>query len=77
MILDPVLNSILDYDTKENMDEYVVTAMVTMPIQISVRAKDHAEALEMVSNEEYDKDDDIEYLKKEMVLEEIVNVEVE
>lgn len=77
MILDPVLNSILDYDAKENMDEYVVTAMVTMPIQISVRAKDHAEALEMVSNEEYDKDDDIEYLKKEMVLEEIVNVEVE
>lgn len=77
MILDPVLNSILDYDAKENMDEYVVTAMVTMPIQISVRAKDHIEALEMVSNEEYDKDDDIEYLKKEMVLEEIVNVEVE
>ena len=77
MILDPVLNSILDYDAKENMDEYVVTAIVTMPIQISVRAKDHAEALEMVSNEEYDKDDDIEYLKKEMVLEEIVNVEVE
>lgn len=77
MVLDPVLNSILEYDAKENMDEYVVTAMVTMPIQISVRAKDHAEALEMVSNEEYDKDDDIEYLKKEMVLEEIVNVEVE
>ena len=77
MVLDPVLNAILDYDAKENMDEYVVTAMVTMPIQISVRAKDHAEALEMVSNEEYDKDDDIEYLKKEMVLEEIVNVEVE
>lgn len=77
MVLDPVLNSILDYDAKENMDEYVVTAMVTMPIQISVRAKDHAEALEMISNEEYDKDDDIEYLKKEMVLEEIVNVEVE
>lgn len=77
MVLDPVLNSILDYDAKENMDEYVVTAMVTMPIQISVRAKDHIEALEMVSNEEYDKDDDIEYLKKEMVLEEIVNVEVE
>lgn len=77
MILDPVLNSILDYDTKENMDEYVVTAMVTMPIQISVRAKDHAEALDKVTNEEYDKDDDIEYLKKEMVLEEIVNVEVE
>lgn len=77
MILDPVLNSILDYDAKENMDEYVVTAMVTMPIQISVRAKDHAEALEMVSNEEYDKDDDIEYLKKEMIIEEIVNVEVE
>lgn len=77
MILDPVLNSILDYDAKENMDEYVVTAMVTMPIQISVRAKDHAEALEMVSNEEYDKDDDIEYLKKEMIIEEIVNVEAE
>ena len=77
MILDPVLNSIREYDRKENMDEYVVTAMVTMPIEISVRAKDHAEALEMVSNEEYDKDDDIEYLKKEMVLEEIVNVEVE
>lgn len=77
MILDPVLNSIIDYDAKENMDEYVVTAMVTMPIQISVRAKDHAEALEMVSNEEYDKDDDIEYLKKEMIIEEIVNVEVE
>lgn len=77
MILDQVLNSIIDYDAKENMDEYIVTAMVTMPIQISVRAKDHAEALEMVSNEEYDKDDDIEYLKKEMVLEEIVNVEVE
>ena len=77
MILDPVLNSILDYDAKENMDEYVVTAMVTMPIQISVRAKDHVEALEMVSNEEYDKDDDIEYLKKEMIIEEIVNVEVE
>ena len=77
MILDPALNSILDYDAKENMDEYVVTAMVTMPIQISVRAKDHQEALEMVSNEEYDKDDDIEYLKKEMILEEIVNVEVE
>ena len=77
MVLDPVLNSILDYDAKENMDEYVVTAMVTMPIQISVRAKDHTEALEMVSNEEYDKDDDIEYLKREMVLEEIVNVEVE
>lgn len=77
MVLDPVLNSILDYDAKENMDEYVVTAMVTMPIQISVRAKDHAEALEMVSNEEYDKDDDIEYLKKEMIIEEIVNVEVE
>ena len=76
MILDPVLNSILDYDAKENMDEYVVTAMVTMPIQISVRAKDHIEALEMVSNEEYDKDDDIEYLKKEMIIEEIVNVEV-
>ena len=77
MVLDPVLNSILDYDAKENMDEYVVTAMVTMPIQISVRAKDHAEALEMVSNEEYDKDDDIEYLKKEMIIEEIVNVEAE
>lgn len=77
MVLDPVLNSILDYDAKENMDEYVVTAMVTMPIQISVRAKDHIEALEMVSNEEYDKDDDIEYLKKEMIIEEIVNVEVE
>lgn len=77
MVLDPVLNSILDYDAKENMDEYVVTAMVTMPIQISVRAKDHVEALEMVSNEEYDKDDDIEYLKKEMIIEEIVNVEVE
>lgn len=77
MILDPVLNSILDYDAKENMDEYVVTAMVTMPIQISVRAKDHIEALEMVSNEEYDKDDDIEYLKKEMIIEEIVNVEAE
>lgn len=77
MVLDPVLNSIIDYDAKENMDEYVVTAMVTMPIQISVRAKDHAEALEMVSNEEYDKDDDIEYLKKEMIIEEIVNVEVE
>ena len=77
MILDPVLNSILDYDAKENMDEYVVTAIVTMPIQISVRAKDHAEALEMVSNEEYDKDDDIEYLKKEMIIEEIVNIEVE
>lgn len=77
MILDPVLNSIIDYDAKENMDEYVVTAMVTMPIQISVRAKDHVEALEMVSNEEYDKDDDIEYLKKEMIIEEIVNVEVE
>ena len=77
MVLDPVLNSILDYDAKENMDEYVVTAMVTMPIQISVRAKDHVEALEMVSNEEYDKDDNIEYLKREMVLEEIVNVEVE
>lgn len=77
MVLDPVLNSILDYDAKENMDEYVVTAMVTMPIQISVRAKDHVEALEMVSNEEYDKDDDIEYLKKEMIIEEIVNVEAE
>ena len=77
MVIDPVLNSILDYDAKENMDEYVVTAMVTMPIQISVRAKDHAEALEMVSNEEYDKDDDIEYLKKEMIIEEIVNVEAE
>ena len=77
MILDPVLNSILDYDAKENMDEYVVTAMVTMPIQISVRAKDRIEALDKVTNEEYDKDDDIEYLKKEMVLEEIVNVEVE
>ena len=77
MVLDPVLNSILDYDTKENMDEYVVTAMVTMPIQISVRAKDHIEALEMVSTEEYDKDDDIEYLKKEMIIEEIVNVEEE
>lgn len=77
MVLDPVLNSIIDYDAKENMDEYVVTAMVTMPIQISVRAKDHAEALEMVSNEEYDKDDDIEYLKKEMIIEEIVNVEAE
>ncbi len=77
MILDPVLNSILDYDAKENMDEYVVTAMVTMPIQISVRAKDGLEALDKVTNEEYDKDDDIEYLKKEMVLEEIVNVEVE
>lgn len=77
MILDPVLNSILDYDAKENMDEYVVTAMVTMPIQISVRAKDHVEALEMVSNEEYDKDDDIEYMKKEMIIEEIVNVEAE
>ena len=77
MILDPVLNSIIEYDAKENMDEYVVTAMVTMPIQISVRAKDHIEALEMVSNEEYDKDDDIEYLKKEMIIEEIVNVEVE
>ena len=77
MVLDPVLNSIIDYDAKENMDEYVVTAMVTMPIQISVRAKDHVEALEMVSNEEYDKDDDIEYLKKEMIIEEIVNVEAE
>lgn len=77
MILDPVLNSILDYDAKENMDEYVVTAMVTMPIQISVRAKDRVEALDKVTNEEYDKDDDIEYLKKEMILEEIVNVEVE
>ena len=77
MVLDPVLNSILDYDAKENMNEYVVTAMVTMPIQISVRAKDHIEALEMVSNEEYDKDDDIEYLKKEMIIEEIVNVEAE
>ena len=77
MVLDPVLNSILDYDAKENMDEYVVTAMVTMPIQISVRAKDHVEAVEMVSNEEYDKDDDIEYLKKEMIIEEIVNVEAE
>ena len=77
MVLDPVLNSILDYDAKENMDEYVVTAIVTMPIQISVRAKDHVEALEMVSNEEYDKDDDIEYLKKEMIIEEIVNVEAE
>ena len=77
MILDPVLNSILDYDAKENMDEYVVTAMVTMPIQISVRAKDRVEALDKVTNEEYDKDDDIEYLKREMVLEEIVNVEVE
>lgn len=77
MVLDPVLNSILDYDAKESMPEYVVTAMVTMPIQISVRAKDHAEALEMVSNEEYDKDDDIEYLKKEMIIEEIVNVEEE
>lgn len=77
MILDPVLNSILDYDAKENMDEYVVTAMVTMPIQISVRAKDRVEALDKVTNEEYDKDDDIEYLKKEMIIEEIVNVEVE
>lgn len=77
MVLDPVLNSILDYEAKESMPEYVVTAMVTMPIQISVRAKDHIEALEMVSNEEYDKDDDIEYLKKEMIIEEIVNVEVE
>ena len=77
MILDPVLNSILDYDAKENMDEYVVTAMVTMPIQISVRAKDRVEALDKVTNEEYDKDDDIEYMKKEMVLEEIINVEVE
>ena len=77
MVLDPVLNSILDYDAKENMDEYVVTAMVTMPIQISVRAKDRVEALDKVTNEEYDKDDDIEYLKREMVLEEIVNVEVE
>ena len=77
MILDPVLNSILDYDAKENMNEYVVTAMVTMPIQISVRAKDRVEALDKVTNEEYDKDDDIEYLKKEMILEEIVNVEVE
>ena len=77
MKLDPVLNSILDYDAKENMDEYVVTAMVTMPIQISVRAKDRVEALDKVTNEEYDKDDDIEYMKKEMVLEEIVNVEVE
>ncbi len=77
MILDPVLNSIIDYDAKENMDEYVVTAMVTMPIQISVRAKDRVEALDKVTNEEYDKDDDIEYLKKEMILEEIVNVEVE
>ena len=77
MILDPVLNSILDYDAKENMVEYVVTAMVTMPIQISVRAKDRVEALDKVTNEEYDKDDDIEYMKKEMVLEEIINVEVE
>lgn len=77
MILDPVLNSIIEYDAKENMDEYVVTAMVTMPIQISVRAKDRVEALDKVTNEEYDKDDDIEYLKKEMILEEIVNVEVE
>lgn len=77
MILDPVLNSIIDYDAKENMDEYVVTAMVTMPIQISVRAKDRVEALDKVTNEEYDKDDDIEYMKKEMILEEIVNVEVE
>ena len=77
MVLDPVLNSILDYDAKENMDEYVVTAMVTMPIQISVRAKDRVEALDKVTNEEYDKDDDIEYLKKEMIIEEIVNVEVE
>lgn len=77
MVIDPVLNAILDYDAKESMPEYVVTAMVTMPIQISVRAKDHAEALEMVSNEEYDKDDDIEYLKKEMIIEEIVNVEEE
>ena len=77
MVLDTVLNSIIDYDAKENMDEYVVTAMVTMPIQISVRAKDRVEALDKVTNEEYDKDDDIEYLKKEMVLEEIVNVEVE
>ena len=77
MILDPALNSILDYDAKENMDDYVVTAMVTMPIQISVRAKDRIEALDKVTNEEYDKDDDIEYMKREMVLEEIVNVEVE
>lgn len=77
MILDPVLNSIIEYDAKENMDEYVVTAMVTMPIQISVRAKDRVEALDKVTNEEYDKDDDIEYMKKEMVLEEIINVEVE
>ena len=77
MVLDTVLNSIIDYDAKENMDEYVVTAMVTMPIQISVRAKDRVEALDKVTNEEYDKDDDIEYLKKEMILEEIVNVEVE
>ena len=77
MVLDTVLNSIIDYDDKENMDEYVVTAMVTMPIQISVRAKDRVEALDKVTNEEYDKDDDIEYLKKEMILEEIVNVEVE
>lgn len=77
MVLDPVLNSIIEYDAKENMDEYVVTAMVTMPIQISVRAKDRVEALDKVTNEEYDKDDDIEYIKKEMILEEIVNVEVE
>ena len=77
MVLDTVLNSIIDYDAKENMDEYVVTAMVTMPIQISVRAKDRVEALDKVTNEEYDKDDDIEYLKKEMIIEEIVNVEAE
>lgn len=65
----------IDYDKAENESYYKVYAYVSMPICVEVRAKDKYDAEEKVMANEYDKSEDIEYLYREIEIEEIMKVE--
>ena len=74
MMFDPMQAGI-DYDKAESESYYKVYAYVSMPICVEVRAKNQEDAIDKVMSNEYNKSEDIEYLYREIEIEEIMKVE--